>query len=301
MYLIFDTETTGLPKNFNAPLSDFDNWPRVVQLAWQLHDSEGKLLEVKNYIVKPEGFTIPYNAEQIHGISTERALREGMPLAYVLAEFNLALEKASFSVGHNISFDINVLGSEYLRMEMETHLHDKRVIDTKDETTDWCAIPGGKGGKFKWPTLTELYEKLFGESFAEAHNASADVEATTRAFLESLRKGIISAEKAGLSPVQFKAFQHANPDVVHLIGLQIQPYQPEPAEQPQPSAPAKVSAKSKKELTTAPYAHLHNHTQYSVLQSTTEVKKLVQKAIADKMPAVGLTDSGNMMAAFHFV
>ncbi|HEX4887992.1 MAG TPA: DNA polymerase III subunit alpha, partial [Luteibaculaceae bacterium] len=156
-------------------------------------------------------------------------------------------------------------------------------------------------GKFKWPTLTELYEKLFGESFAEAHNASADVEATTRAFLESLRKGIISAEKAGLSPEQFKAFQHANPDVVQLIGLQIQPYQPEPAEQPQPSAPAKVSAKSKKELTTAPYAHLHNHTQYSVLQSTTEVKKLVQKAIADKMPAVGLTDSGNMMAAFHFV
>lgn len=246
MYLIFDTETTGLPKNFNAPLSDFENWPRVVQLAWQLHDSEGKLLEVKNYIVKPEGFTIPYNAEQIHGISTERALRKGMPLAFVLAEFNLALEKASFSVGHNISFDINVLGSEYLRMEMETHLHDKRVIDTKDETTDWCAIPGGKGGKFKWPTLTELYEKLFGESFAEAHNASADVEATTRAFLESLRKGIISAEKAGLSPVQFKAFQQANPDVVQLIGLQIQPYQPEPAEQPQPSAPAKVSAKSKK-------------------------------------------------------
>ena len=32
MYLIFDTETTGLPKNWKAPLTDFDNWPRMVQL-----------------------------------------------------------------------------------------------------------------------------------------------------------------------------------------------------------------------------------------------------------------------------
>ena len=45
MYLIFDTETTGLPKNWNAPVTDVDNWPRCVQIAWQLHDREGKLLE----------------------------------------------------------------------------------------------------------------------------------------------------------------------------------------------------------------------------------------------------------------
>ena len=52
MYLIFDTETTGLPQNWKAPLTDFDNWPRCVQLAWQLHDKKGKLLDVKNYIIK---------------------------------------------------------------------------------------------------------------------------------------------------------------------------------------------------------------------------------------------------------
>ena len=64
-----------------------------MQIAWQLHDADGKLVEVKNFIVKPEGFTVPYNAEKIHGISTERATKEGMPLDYVLDEFEQALEK----------------------------------------------------------------------------------------------------------------------------------------------------------------------------------------------------------------
>ncbi len=64
MYLIFDTETTGLPRDYSAPITDFDNWPRLVQLAWQLHDHTGKLMSSGNYIVKPEGFTIPFNSEQ---------------------------------------------------------------------------------------------------------------------------------------------------------------------------------------------------------------------------------------------
>ena len=77
MYLIFDTETTGLPQNYSAPISDLDNWPRVVQLAWQLHDQAGNYLSGGNYIIKPDGFTIPFNAEKVHGISTQRALDEG--------------------------------------------------------------------------------------------------------------------------------------------------------------------------------------------------------------------------------
>ena len=87
MYLIFDTETTGLPHNWKAPLTDFNNWPRCVQLAWQVHDLEGKLMEVKNYIIKPESYDIPFNAEKIHGISTERANKQGIPLTQVLLEF----------------------------------------------------------------------------------------------------------------------------------------------------------------------------------------------------------------------
>jgi DNA polymerase-3 subunit alpha len=71
MYLIFDTETTGLPKRWDAPI-DTDNWPRCIQIAWQLHD-DGETHRTQDYLVKPDGFNIPYDAERIHGISTELA------------------------------------------------------------------------------------------------------------------------------------------------------------------------------------------------------------------------------------
>ena len=87
MILVFDTETTGLPKKYNAPLTEFENWPRLVQLAYQSYNNTGELIEIKNYIVKPEGFIIPYSAEKVHGISTEKAIKEGVDLETVLNEF----------------------------------------------------------------------------------------------------------------------------------------------------------------------------------------------------------------------
>ena len=164
MYLVFDTETTGLPLNWKAPLTDFNNWPRLVQLAWQIHDIKGSLLEVKNYIVKPEDFTIPYNAEKIHGISTQRALDDGLSIKEVLNFFIDDLSKADYIIGHNISFDNSIVGCEFLRLNMANLLIDKISIDTKNESTNFCQLPGGRGGKYKWPNLSELYYKLFNDS-----------------------------------------------------------------------------------------------------------------------------------------
>ena len=127
MYLIFDTETTGLPQNWKAPITDFDNWPRCVQLAWQIHDKQGKLLEVKNYIVKPDGYDIPFNASKIHGISTDLALKQGLPLIEVLLEFVKGLKKSKFVIGHNVSFDNNIIGCEFLRQGMTNLLSDRIV------------------------------------------------------------------------------------------------------------------------------------------------------------------------------
>ena len=106
------------------------------------------------------------------------AIEKGVPIVDVLIEFIGDVKKSKFVVGHNISFDNNIIGSELLRNDMPNLLAEFPSIDTKDDATDYCSIPGGRAGKFKWPNLTELHVKLFGESFAAAHNASADVEAT---------------------------------------------------------------------------------------------------------------------------
>ena len=113
MYLIFDTETTGLPKSWNAPMTDTDNWPRCIQIAWQLHDEMGNVLEHNDFLVKPDGFNIPFDAERIHGISTDLAVEKGIPLEEGLQIFNEALQKTKFIVGQNLEFDINIMGCEF--------------------------------------------------------------------------------------------------------------------------------------------------------------------------------------------
>src|SRR5210317_118962 len=201
MYLIFDTETTGLPKRWDAPITDTDNWPRCIQIAWQLHDGMGNCIEHQDYLVKPEGFNIPYDAEKIHGISTELAQEQGLPLTQVLEKFNEALDKSKFVVGQNVGFDLNIMGCEFYREDSVTKLLELPILDTCTEhTAELCKIPGGRGGKFKLPTLTELHEYLFGEAFNEAHNATADVEATTRCFLELIRRKQYTKEQLDVQP-----------------------------------------------------------------------------------------------------
>jgi DNA polymerase III epsilon subunit-like protein len=72
--IFFDTETTGvIPKGKEEPLVYFNDFPHVVQLSWKLGDKEG------DFIIKPDGFTIPDAAAAVHGITTDRAIAEGVP------------------------------------------------------------------------------------------------------------------------------------------------------------------------------------------------------------------------------
>ena len=188
MYLIFDTETTGLPKKWDSPISDVNNWPRCVQIAWQLHDDMGVCIDHQAYLICPDGYNIPYDAEKIHGISTALATLKGDSLVGVLEKFNEVISKSKFIVGQNVGFDIKIISCEFYRAQLETNLKDLKVLDTCTEVTaNLCKLPGGRGGKYKLPTLTELHYFLFDEKFIEAHNATADVEATARCFLELLR------------------------------------------------------------------------------------------------------------------
>ncbi|MGI9530872.1 DNA polymerase III subunit alpha [Lutimonas sp.] len=307
MYLIFDTETTGLPKNWNAPITDVDNWPRCVQIAWQLHDAMGKMISHEDYLIIPENYKVPYDAEQIHGISTELAIDQGKPLTEVLNLFNEALSQTKFVVGQNLNFDLNIMGAEFHRAQLSSSLNELPVLDTCTEKTALlCEIPGGRYGKFKLPTLTELHEKLFNQPFGEAHNATADVEATTRCFLELIRNGNYTYEELQVDSSYFVDFTTNNPQAFEPAGLKHLNLKKESDKIKNKNKASAVSGPTmstevKEAFENASFAHLHNHSQYSILQSTSSVAGLVKSAIENKMPAIALTDTGNMMGAFVFV
>ena len=303
MYLIFDTETTGLPKRWKAPLTDSENWPRCIQIAWQIHDIKGVLIRHEDYLISPDGFTIPFDSEKIHGISTALAENQGTPLAEVLNKFHTALNEVEFVVGHNVSFDRNIMGAEYLRSGLEDVFEQKAVIDTcTEETARLCQIKGGRGGKFKLPTLSELYYFLFQERFEDAHNATADVEATTRALFELLRKEFIHPKAFDNQDLQTQDLKAQPP--FKSAGLSHQNLKKASEQLTKKESPAQtisISQADSSALSAAPFVHLHNHSQFSVLQATSRVSQLVTATAEYKMPAVALTDHANLMGAFHFI
>jgi len=308
MYLIFDTETTGLPKSWNAPITNTDNWPRCIQIAWQLHDEMGNVIEHNDFLIKPDNFNIPYDAERIHGISTELAEEQGISLNECLLLFNEVLSKTKFIVGQNLNFDLNIMGCEFHRLGLETKMNSLPVLDTcTEKTARMCQIPGGRGGKFKLPTLTELHNHLFGIGFGDAHNATADVEATTRCFLELIRLQEFTKEQLDVTADYFKNFSETNPKPIQVIGLKHINLKKESdkirqrLEKLKNSATTKSTSVGLEELKDVQFAHLHNHTQFSVLQSTMQIGNIIKAAAKDNMPAVAMTDTANMMASFHFV
>jgi DNA polymerase III epsilon subunit-like protein len=189
MYLFFDTETNGKALNFNAPVFNLDNWPRVTQLGWQLYDKDENLISEKSLLVKPDGWVVPKEKFFIdHNMSTERCEEFGIPLAEAVAQLFEDMEKADYLIAHNMQFDINVIGAEFIRLNAAPP-KDLKQICTMKEGTNFCKIPGFRG--YKWPTLTELHTKIFNEGFEGAHDALLDVKSCSRCFFELKKLGQI--------------------------------------------------------------------------------------------------------------
>lgn len=189
LYLFFDTETTGLPRNYDVVSSDTNNWPRLVQLSWLLTTSKGKILSKGNYIVKPQGFVIPKVSSDIHGISTQYAISHGTELQVVLKNFIADFVRASKIIGHNIDYDKKIIGAEMHRMGTTDIMDSKETICTMKSSVDLCKLQGSCG--FKYPTLQELYKKLFNKDFDNAHDAESDILATMKCYFELLKRRIV--------------------------------------------------------------------------------------------------------------
>jgi len=193
MYLFFDVETNGLPKKRNADPRQWHYFPRIIQLGFILYNNKNEIVQEYNKLIKPIDFTIPDVVSKLTGITTQKAMDEGIPIVQAINDFFDALEKTNVIVCHNFDFDYNVLLSEYFRNNIKRmSKKNRQKICTMKSSTDFCKIKSRfKKTKYKWPTLSELHTKLFNKDFENAHDAFADVKATADCFWKLVESKII--------------------------------------------------------------------------------------------------------------
>lgn len=192
MHLVFDTETTGFPDSKLSPTHPAQ--ARICQLAAVLLDDRLEEVDAFCHYIKPDGWQISEGASKVTGITNELCEREGKPLEIVLAEYLLFLGHCDTLVCHNYKFDRKMLDIELANGAMVLTKTYKGIC-TMEILTPICKLPqlrkNAFGNKYKWPKLTEAYQYLFGEDFDGAHDALADVRATTRIYKELIKRGHI--------------------------------------------------------------------------------------------------------------
>ena len=190
-FLIFDVETTGLPKKRNMPISDINNWPRIVQLAFGLYDKEGTCIEEYDYIIKPDNFIIPENSTKIHNITNEYANENGSDIKTVLNIFVEKLNEINYLVAHNLKFDKNVLESELYRNNIPYNFCNLKEICTMECSTNYCKLMPIRYNNYKWPKLEELHSKLFEDKIDGFHNALVDIQVCKKCLFKLIELEII--------------------------------------------------------------------------------------------------------------
>lgn len=207
--IFFDTETNSLPSSYDWSIHNIKNWPRLLQLSWIISETDNTFIKKKSYYIKPVDFEISQESLAFHGISQDKAMKEGRLLRDVLDEFLADLKTCNAIVGHNIDFDKRVLGAELVRNGYGDFMENLPAYCTMKMSTDYCKLPCEKHGhghsrknnvfvaqrssqQYKWPKLAELYRILFNKEIPKAHDAASDAQSTLKCFFELKRRGVIN-------------------------------------------------------------------------------------------------------------
>jgi len=189
--LIFDTETTGMVL-WKKPPED-PGQPHLIQLGMLLLDTVkwSPMARYSGLVQLPDGASIEPEAYKAHGISEHDCKEFGVAPIVACSLFNQMCMRADVIVAHNMSFDQTVMLASLHRIGGKPErMSDKRLICTKEASTDVLKLPG-KYGDYKWPTLAEAYHFYTGRELLGAHDALIDTEACLDVFRGLVETGVV--------------------------------------------------------------------------------------------------------------
>ncbi|EJF09933.1 3'-5' exonuclease [Pontibacter sp. BAB1700] len=194
-YLLFvDTETSGLPKDWSMPYSARDNWPHIVQVAWEVYTRQGEFVKSENFYIKPSNYEMNAVSERIHGISLEFLEMNGTGRyeALHLLQQDL-IHYQPLVVGHFMQLDYKMLGLGFYRAGLDNPLEHLPTFCTMLATNHFV-----REARHRHMRLGELHMRLFGEPLQNEHDARSDAHATARSFFELWRRGDIDEQTVQL-------------------------------------------------------------------------------------------------------
>jgi len=208
---VFDTETTGLPKTKIINDETLSLWPHVVQFSYIIYDTElKKIIKTVDFVIKiPENINISDEVSDIHGITNFISQNSLFKIEDALLLFSNDYLNYGIDliVGHNLSFDINMLKVELMReispiidtinkrqfSQLLDSLNDMNqespespnLYCTMQKSIELCNLKmKTRYGKeyLKFPKLSELHMKLFNSSPKNLHNSLNDVLICLRCY-----------------------------------------------------------------------------------------------------------------------
>jgi hypothetical protein len=187
--LVFNTSYVGIPNNIEAPVTDLDNWPRLVQLTFSYYDGIGRLITSGDFVINPDGFDLHNKQISSSSITQEIAETHGVQIRNVLTLFHQLIQKAHYIVSHNLLLNEKIVGAELLRAGIGYSFWGKQVLCTMESMIDFCSIECD--GRIKKPDLMELHYSLFG-NYAVYHNDSSEyVRTIAKCFWEIKKRDMI--------------------------------------------------------------------------------------------------------------
>ncbi|MBC7913064.1 MAG: 3'-5' exonuclease [Pyrinomonadaceae bacterium] len=205
--LFIDTEASGLPKKWNQPYSNSDNWPSAVQISWLIYKSDGSLIKTENHYIGDRDFDIKDSAIEIHGINREYLDVHGKNRKEVMqALADDLFYYQPLVTGHFMEFDYHVTSADFYRAGISNPLQLLPTFCTMLASSYYVRDPS-----VKYLRLGELYTTLFNEKLENQHNAQVDARATADCFFELLKRGEITDEiiegQRKLKTTPLKAFK----------------------------------------------------------------------------------------------
>ena len=192
--LIFDTETTGLPKCRNSYFTQTELWPHIIQLSYILYETDTNIIihSQDNIIKIDDKVELTEDSVNMHKITREISKSKGIEIRSAIKKFNKILNQADIIVSHNVEFDKNMILVECIRLNEKHYftIDNKRKPEfcTMKGTREFCNITkiDNNTGKeyYKYPKLSELYKLLFNQLPKNCHNSMVDVLICLRCYIK---------------------------------------------------------------------------------------------------------------------